>query len=162
MGGFFDAVKVAPEEEGRDLLWMVALLAGLTDLAAAFVVIPVMQRTLKVSQLLVVQQGGEGSEGAQGKKGKVEKMGKKGKTGMKGTKGKKGKAAEEEEETNSTQRPDGSVSWRDLRGALGFFVLFSLSLIGLVNYAFALFAGMVRSPLRPFAASPVSLAPLTY
>ena len=161
VGGFFDAVKVAPEEEGRDLLWMVALLAGLTDLAAAFVVIPVMQRTLKVSQLLVVQ-GGEGSEGTQGKKGKkgkkgkVEKMGKKGKTGMKGTKGKKGKAAEEEEETNSTQRPNGSVSWRDLRGALGFFVLFSLSLIGLVNYAFALFAGMVRSPLRPFAASPVS------
>ena len=75
-------------------------------------------------------------------------MGKKGKTGKKGTKGKKEKAAEEEEETNNTQRPDGSVSWRDLRGALAFFVLFSLSLIGLVNYAFALFAGMVRSPLR--------------
>ena len=39
VGGFFDAVKVAPGEEGRDLLWMVAFIAGLTDLAAAFVVI---------------------------------------------------------------------------------------------------------------------------
>jgi hypothetical protein len=93
VGGFFDAVKVAPGEEGRDLLWMVAFIAGLTDLAAAFVVIPIMQRTLKVSQLLVVQGGGVARVrlGKMGRKGRWRRWGRKGRRGKRGRRGRKRK-----------------------------------------------------------------------